>query len=146
MAFSWESCTVITNSKNKKKATDCYKTIYEFSNCLTPNVIAGLRIWISNKMYWYGAYRIKSEDVRNDIAELLRNCCHTKHVTLLMHRDVLSAEPEIIMQIKKSIDMHKYRGIYQENLPLETYEDYNNRQIVTPIDVENYLRGVPIFD
>ena len=146
MAFSWDKCTVITNNKNKRKATDCYKVIYEFSNCLTPNIITGLRVWVHNKMDWYGAYRIKSDDVRADIAELLRKCCNTDKIALLMQRDVLDVEPEILMHIKKSIDLHKYRGIYEENLPMETYEEYKNRQIMTSKDVEDYLKGVPIFD
>lgn len=146
MAFSWDKCTVIKNNKNKTKAVDCYKVIYEFNTCLTPNIITGLRVWLCNKMSLYGSYHINVEDVRNDIIELLGKCCNTDRVTLLMRKDVADAEPEILMHIKKSIDLHRYRGIFYESLPMETYEEYTKRHIMTSEDVEDYLKGVPIFD
>ena len=70
MSFSWSNCTVITkNIKNRKKAKDCYRVIYRFKKYLTPNIIVGLQILIDNRMRCYGAYRIKSEDIENDITE-----------------------------------------------------------------------------
>lgn len=146
MAFDWNQCTVLHNRKSKHTISDCFKGIYTYKYCLTPNVIAGLKVWLYGKMEYYGKHRFRQSDVEEDIAELLRGCCKTDKVALLMQRDVVSVESEIILQIKRAIELNRYRGLYEENLPLETVEEYNARHIMTAKDVEEYLKGVPVFD
>ena len=146
MAFDWSQCTVIHNRKSKCTVSDCFKGIYTYGYCLTPKIIAGLKVWLYGKMEYYGKHRFKQSDVEEDIAELLRGCCKTDRGALLMQRDVVDVESEIIMQIKRAIEVNRYRGLYEDNLPMETVEEYNARHIMTTKDVEDYLKGVPIFD
>ena len=63
MAFEWSQCTAIYNKKSKYKASDCFKGIYTFKYCLTPNIIAGLKIWLYNKIKCYGRNRFTQSDV-----------------------------------------------------------------------------------
>ena len=141
MAFSWKECTVVHN-RLKSISAECFKGIGTYKYCLTPNIKKGLEVWLSNKMHRYGASKFTRESVEYDIAELLRKCCDVDKVTLLMKRDVANAEIYIIPHIKNAVDTCKFKGIYSENLPEETYEDYKQRKIVTQEDVEEYMRGI----
>ena len=144
MAFSWDKCTVIRQRSNPYRV-DWFRCIDKFKDCLTPNVRKGLEIWLSNKMKRYNSGKFTNADVIADISELLTKCCGVSRVALIMRSDVESAEAEIIQQLKYAIDVAKYNGLYTEELPQETIYEFNKRQILTVEDVEEYLKGVPIY-
>lgn len=146
MAFSWDTCAVINNRESKRTKLEYYNVIYEFKEYLTPKIIEGLEVWVSNNLRIYGKSKIKIESIRGSIIELLEKCCNADNIKTLEKVDVLEAEEEILLHIKKAIRFRKYKGIYIENMSLETAEEYKKRQIMTPEKVKEYLEGVPIFD
>ena len=146
MAFSWNTCAVISNSESKRIKSEYYRVIYEFKEYLTPKIIEGLEVWVSNNLRIYGRSKIKAESIRGSIIELLEKCCNADNIKTLEKADVIEAESEILIHIQKAIRFRKYKGIYIEHMALETAEEYKKRQIMTPEKVKEYLEGVPIFD
>lgn len=144
MAFSWNNCTAV-QKKHKSRARGCFLGIYTYDYCLTPNVICGLRIWVEHVMEEYGKGRFSGKDIEEKIANMLRRCCNKSRVMLITKQDVENAEPEIIQQIRYSILKGKSTSLYEEVIPQEIIDEYNNTEITTSEDVENYLKGVPIY-
>lgn len=141
MAFDWKKCTVIMNNR-KTRINDCWAILKFYEDKLTPNIYKGLCAYL-RYMHVRGNYnKLSPELFSKNIEYLVTRCCNKKNFALVMKRDMINAEDDIINHIKKAIVLSSYKQIYNDAEMLETYSEYVNRKNITDKDIEDIMRGV----